>query len=99
VSQHLHTDRLRKDLGLINSDIERLLHDAADDASGLAQEARTRLESVRDQLVDLERETAGRAGQRIARARERVREQPWLLIGTVAAGAFLLGLLGRGRID
>lgn len=99
MSQHLHTDRLRKDLGLINSDIERLLHDAADDAGGLAQEARARLESVRDQLVELERETAGRAGQRIARARERVREQPWLLIGTVAAGAFLLGLLGRGRID
>lgn len=99
MSRHLNSDRLRKDLGLINSDIERLLHDAADDASGLAQEARARLESVRDQLVELERETAGRAGQRIARARERAREQPWLLIGTVAAGAFLLGLWGRGRID
>ncbi|MGN6229033.1 MAG: DUF883 family protein [Dyella sp.] len=99
MNQPIHTDRLRRDLSLINSDLERLLHDAADDAGGLAEEARAKLVSVRDQLVELEREAAGRAGQRMARARERVREQPWVLIGTVAAGAFLLGLLGRGRFD
>ena len=99
MNQPIHTDRLRRDLGLINSDLERLLHDAAADAGGLAEEARAKLVSVRDQLVELEREAAGRAGRRMARARERVREQPWVLIGTVAAGAFLLGLLGRGRFD
>ena len=99
MNPHVHTERLRRDLGLINSDLERLLHDAADDTGGLAEEARAKLVAVRDQLVELEREAAGRAGQRMARARERVREQPWLLIGTVAAGAFLLGLLGRGRFD
>lgn len=96
---HLHTDRLRNDLGQISSDIERLLRDAADDAGGLAQETKDKLQAVREQLMELERDTAERAGQRLARARERVREQPWLLIGTIAAGAFLLGLLGRGRID
>lgn len=96
---HLHTDRLRNDLGLISSDIERLLRDAADDAGGLAQETKDKLQAVREQLMELERNAAQRAGQRLARARERVREQPWLLIGTIAAGAFLLGLLGRGRID
>ncbi|MFK2905040.1 DUF883 family protein [Dyella ginsengisoli] len=96
---HLHTDRLRNDLGQISSDIERLLRDAADDAGGLAQETKDKLQAVREQLMELERDTAERAGKRLARARERVREQPWLLIGTIAAGAFLLGLLGRGRID
>lgn len=73
---HLHTDRLRNDLGLISNDIERMLHDAADDAGGLAQEARTKLEAVREQLMELERKTAERTGQRLARARERMREQP-----------------------
>lgn len=99
MSHHLHTHRLRDDLGLISADVERLLRDVADDAGGLAKEARATLESVRDQLVTLERQTAGHAGERITWARERVREQPWMLIGTIAAGAFLLGLLGRGRID
>lgn len=96
---HLHTTRLRNDLGVIGSDIERLLADAADNASGLAQGARAKLESVRDQLAELERETAARTGERIARARERLREQPWLLIGTVAGAAFLVGLMMRDRFD
>ncbi|HEX5306949.1 MAG TPA: hypothetical protein VFW82_12780 [Dyella sp.] len=94
---HLHTDQLRKDLGLIHGDIARLLHDAADDAGVLAQDARTRLEALRQRVALLERETADRARRRAAWARERARARPWVVVGTIAAGAFLLGRLGCDR--
>ena len=74
MNQPIHTDRLRRDLGLINSDLERLLHDAADDAGGLAEEARAKLVSVRDQLVELEIQAPAPGKKAQREAYERLRD-------------------------
>lgn len=93
----IDTERLRNDLHMVAEDVELLLQDVADGANERGSDVRNRLHAVRERLVDLEEGAADRVRAVSSRAVQRVREQPWVVIGATAAAAFALGLLSGRR--
>lgn len=95
----IDTDRIWQDLHLVADDVERLLQDTTetvgDQASELRERARRRLTVARTRLHELQHEAAQKAQETSDRIDSYAHRQPWVVAGSAAAAAFLLGLLSR----
>lgn len=92
------TEHLKHDLRAILGDVEQLMHDVTGSLGQRAEDVHARLRSIRDRVVQAERDAEERARQAVARGNRFVHERPWGVIGGAAAVAFLAGLFsGRSR--
>ncbi|WP_341677697.1 DUF883 domain-containing protein [Niveibacterium sp. SC-1] len=88
---------LMADLRLIVNDVERLASDTATVSGELSREARDQLvakaQAARQRLADTEARLQTQARAAAQNTDDFVHAHPWQAVGTVGAGAFLLGLL------
>lgn len=94
---NLHAGYLKDDLRAIAGDVEQLMQDVAAATGEEAQDVHVRLRRIRERVARLEHDAGDRVRRGIARGNRYVHEQPWLVVGGVAAVALLLGLFG-GRV-
>lgn len=99
--QQRTTQRLKRDLHNVVSDVERILQDMSDTAGEQTGELKSRaskqLLDVRTRLGEMEHATA--AGLRAAgrHSRDYARRHPWALVGGAAAIALLVVMAARSR--
>ncbi|OZB60675.1 MAG: hypothetical protein B7X39_09325 [Lysobacterales bacterium 14-68-21] len=96
---HVHAEYLKSDLNAIASDVEQLMEDVAAAAGEGAGDVHARLRGIRERVSRLEREAGDRMRRTVARGNRYVHEQPWIVLGGVAAAAFLVGLIGGRARD
>ena len=96
---HVHAEYLKSDLSTIASDVEQLMKDVAAAAGEGTEDVHARLRGIRERVSRLERDAGDRMRRTIDRGNRYVHEQPWVVLGGVAAAAFLIGLLGGRARD
>ena len=96
---HVHAEYLKGDLNAIASDVEQLMKDVAAATGESAEDVHTRLRGIRERVSRLERDAGDRVRRAVDRGNRYVHEQPWIVLGGVAAAAFLIGLLGSRARD
>lgn len=96
---HIHADYLKSDLRAIAGDVEQLMKDVSAAAGEETQDVRSRLRGIRERVWRLERDAGDRVRRTVDRGNRYVHEQPWIVLGGVAAAAFLIGLLGSRARD
>lgn len=94
------TDRIWQDLHLVADDVEKLLQDTNAAAGGqtgeLRERARRRLSDARSRLRHIEHDATGYTQEAAAEIESYAHRSPWVLAGSAAAAAFVLGLLSCG---
>lgn len=94
---HIHADYLKNDLRTIAGDVDQLMQDVTAAAGEETRDLQARLRGIRERIARLEHAAGDRVRRGVARGNRYVHEQPWMVLGGVAAAAFLIGLLGRHR--
>ncbi|AND68481.1 hypothetical protein ATSB10_10270 [Dyella thiooxydans] len=96
---HVHAQYLKSDLNAIAGDVDRLMKDVAAATGEEAEDVHARLRGIRERVSRLERDAGDRVRRTVDRGNRYVHEQPWVVLGGVAAAAFLIGLLGSRARD
>jgi len=96
-SQQFNTDKLRDDLRLLATDMERLLKATANHTGRQVAEVRARAEEslrvAKDRICDAQETALARTRAAGKAADEFVRDNPWQVLAIVATAAIVLGFL------